>query len=298
MNVEDIRQVTAVMAIGALEEGVTVTGQAAVVETVGGTLSEIVDERRIQELPLNGRDPLQLQLLLPGVVTGPTSTAMWQQPGISVNGLRGISNNYMLDSGDNNDVLGGTAAIVPNPDALEEFTVQTSNFSAEYGRNMGAVINAVTKSGTNTFRGSAYNFIRNDAMDAKQFFAVEKGILRRSQYGATLGGPIARDNMFFFVAYEGLRLRQGESRSGLVVPTQAERNGDFSQSAVKPRDPNYRPVLSRQPDSTEPHGPGDHQLHGHLPAVAQCLRRPAHLQRADHQGRLAADEPRGFAADR
>ena len=237
LNVEDIRQVTAVMVIGALEEGVTVTGQAAVVETVGGTLSEIVDERRIQELPLNGRDPLQLQLLLPGVVTGPTSTAMWQQPGISVNGLRGISNNYMLDSGDNNDVLGGTAAIVPNPDALEEFTVQTSNFSAEYGRNMGAVINAVTKSGTNPLRGTAYDFLRNDSMDAKQFFALEKGMLRRSQYGGTAGGPIARDRMFFFAAFEGLRLRQGESRSNLVVPTLAERNGDFSQSSIKPRDP-------------------------------------------------------------
>ena len=205
LNVEDIRQVTAMMTIGALEEGVTVTGQAANVETIGGTLSEIVDERRIQELPLNGRDPLQLQLLLPGVVTGPSSTAMWQQPGISVNGLRGISNNYMLDSGDNNDVLGGTAAIVPNPDALEEFTVQTSNFSAEYGRNMGAVINAVTKSGTNRFRGSAYDFIRNDAMDAKQFFALEKGTLRRSQHGTTLGGPIKTDRMYFFFAYEGLR---------------------------------------------------------------------------------------------
>ena len=237
MNVEDIRQVTAVMAIGALEEGVTVTGQAAVVETVGGTLSEIVDERRIQELPLNGRDPLQLQLLLPGVVNGSGGTAMWQQPPISVNGLRGISNNYMLDSGDNNDVLGGTAAIVPNPDALEEFTVQTSNFSAEYGRNMGAVINAVTKSGTNSLRGSAYDFVRNDAMDAKQFFAIEKGMLRRSQYGGTLGGPINRDKMFFFAAFEGLKLRQGESRSSLIVPTPLERVGDFSQSAIKPRDP-------------------------------------------------------------
>ena len=237
LNVEDIRQVTAVMTIGALEEGVTVTGQAAVVETVGGTISEIVDERRIQELPLNGRDPLQLQLLLPGVVQGPSSTAMWQQPGISVNGLRGISNNYMLDSGDNNDVLGGTAAIVPNPDALEEFTVQTSNFSAEYGRNMGAVINAVTKSGTNSLRGSAYDFVRNDAMDSKQFFALEKGMLRRSQYGGTLGGPISRDRMFFFGAFEGLRLRQGEARSNLIVPTLLERSGDFSQSAVKPRDP-------------------------------------------------------------
>ena len=162
---------------------------------------------------------------------------MWQQPGISVNGLRGISNNYMLDSGDNNDVLGGTAAIVPNPDALEEFTVQTSNFSAEYGRNMGAVINAITKSGTNSLRGSAYDFVRNDAMDAKQFFALQKGMLRRSQYGGTLGGPISRDRMFFFAAFEGLRLRQGEARSNLIVPTELERNGDFSQSAIKPKDP-------------------------------------------------------------
>jgi outer membrane receptor protein involved in Fe transport len=240
LNVENIRQVTAVMALGALEEGITVTGQAAVVETVGGTLGEIVDERRIQELPLNGRNPLQLQVLLPGVVQAvgnAGSTAMWQMGGFSVNGLRGISNNYMLDSGDNNDVLGGTAAIVPNPDALEEFTVQTSNFSAEYGRNMGAVINAVTKSGTNRLHGSAYEFARHDAMDAKQFFAVEKGTLRRSQYGGTLGGPIVRDRMFYFGAFEGLRLRQGESRSNLVVPTALERNGDFSQSSLKPRDP-------------------------------------------------------------
>jgi len=237
LDVEDIRQVNVVMTIGPLAEGVTVSGTAGNVETVGGTLSEIVDERRIQELPLNGRDPLQLQLLLPGVVEGPSSTAMWQQKGISVHGLRGISNNYMLDSGDNNDVLGGTAAIVPNPDALEEFTVQTGNFSAEYGRNMGAVINAVTKSGTNAFHGSVYDFTRNDALDAKQFFAIQKGMLRRSQYGGTTGGPLRRDRIFFFLSYEGLRERQGASRSNLRVPTAAERSGDFSQSSIKPRDP-------------------------------------------------------------
>jgi Carboxypeptidase regulatory-like domain len=149
LDVEDIRQVNVVMAVGTVNEGVTVSGTAATVETVGGTLSQIVDERPIRELPLNGRDPLQLQVLLPGVVQGNGITTMQQEGGISVHGLRGISNNYMLDSGDNNDALGGTAAIVQNPDALEEFTVQTSNFGAQYGRNMGAIINAVTKSGTN-----------------------------------------------------------------------------------------------------------------------------------------------------
>lgn len=240
LNVEDIQQINVVLQIGQLSDEVSVSALASQVETVGGTISEIVDERRIRELPLNGRDPLQLQLLLPGVVEGrgsAASTAMWQQPGISVHGLRGISNNYMLDSGDNNDVLGGTAAIVPNPDALEEFTVQTSNFSAQYGRNMGAVINAVTKSGTNQFMGSGYEFVRNDAFDAKQFFALEKGKLRRNQFGGSLGGPIIRDRTFFFFASEGLRERRGESRSNLIVPTAAERRGDFSQSSIKPRDP-------------------------------------------------------------
>jgi outer membrane receptor protein involved in Fe transport len=237
LDVEDIRQVTIVMEVGAVEEGITVVGASATVETVGGTLSQIVDERRIRELPLNGRDPLQLQLLLPGVVQGNGATTMQQQGGISVHGLRGISNNYMLDSGDNNDVLGGVAAIVPNPDALEEFTVQTSNFGAQYGRNMGAIINAVTKSGTNQFHGSAYDFTRNDALDAKQFFALEKGELKRYQYGGTTGGPIKRDRAFFFAAYQGLNEDKGESRSNLTVPTAAERRGDFSQSSIKPRDP-------------------------------------------------------------
>jgi outer membrane receptor protein involved in Fe transport len=247
LNVEDVRQVNVVMSVGQISDAVTVSGAALKIETVGGALSEIVDERRIRELPLNGRDPLQLQLLLPGVVPGPGTTTMQQQGGIAVHGLRGISNNYMLDGGDNNDALGGVAAIVPNPDALEEFTVLTSNFSAEYGRNMGAVINAVTKSGTNQLRGSLYEFLRNDALDAKQFFALEKGKLRRNQFGGTVGGPVARDRTFFFFAYEGLRERKGVSTSNLVVPTTAERAGDFSQSSVKPRDPlTGQPFLNNQ----------------------------------------------------
>src|SRR4030095_6060035 len=237
LDVEDIRQVNVVMAVGAVNEGVTVSGISPTVETVGGTLSQIVDERRIRELPLNGRDPLQLQVLRPGVVQGNGFTTMQQEGGISVHGLRGISNNYMLDSGDNNDVLGGVAAVVPHPDALEASTVQTSNFGAQYGRNMGAIINAVTKSGTNKFSGGAYDFTRHDALDSRQFFALQKGELKRSQYGGTLGGPIRRDRAFFFFAYQGLNERKGESRSNLNVPTAAERRGDFSQSSLKPRDP-------------------------------------------------------------
>ena len=237
LSADDIRQVNVVMAVGEFSNAVTVSAVSTEVQTVGGGLSAVVDEQRIRELPLNGRNPMQLQLLLPGVVEGTGSNRSAQQAPISVHGLRGIANNYMLDGGDNNDPLMGVAAITPNPDALEEFAVQTSNFSAEYGRNMGAAINAVTKSGTNQFRGSGYEFVRNDAFDAKNFFATNKGKLRRNHFGATLGGPIVRDRAFFFGAYEGLRESTGVTQSNLIVPTDAERRGDFSQSVQKPRDP-------------------------------------------------------------
>jgi hypothetical protein len=208
LDADDIRQVNVEMAIGEFSDVLTVTAAAMQVQTVGGSLSGVVDEKRISELPLNGRDPLQLQLLLPGVVVGNGSNRTNKEAAISVHGLRGISNNYMLDGGDNNDALMG---------------VQTSNFSAEFGRNMGAVINAVTKSGTNMFKGSLYEFARNDAFDAKDFFAVKKGKLQRDHFGGTLGGPIVPAHTFFFAAYEGLREQTGVTTSNLITPTAAER---------------------------------------------------------------------------
>ena len=237
LDADDIRQINVVMTIGALTDVLTVRAAEIQVQTVGGSLSAVVDEKRISELPLNGRDALQLQLLLPGIVVGNGSNRTSKEAAIAVHGLRGTTNNYMLDGGDNNDQLMGVASIIPNPDALEEFSVQTSNFSAEFGRNMGAVINAVTKSGTNAFKGSLYEFLRDDAFDAKDFFAVEKGKLQRDHFGGTVGGPVARDRMFFFAAYEGLREETGATRSNVIVPTAAERAGDFSQSVQKPRDP-------------------------------------------------------------
>ena len=187
LDADQSRQVTVVLEVGQVTESITVTGAVAEVETVGGTLKEIVDERRITELPLNGRNPVQLILLVPGVVSGPGSSSLNQNGGLAVNGARAVSNNYLLDGGDNNDPQQNVAAIMPNPDALEEFSVLTNNFSAEYGRNMGAIVNAVTKSGTNEFNGSAYEFVRNDILDARSFFGLEKGKLRRNQYGGTFG---------------------------------------------------------------------------------------------------------------
>ncbi|MBI3698537.1 MAG: TonB-dependent receptor, partial [Acidobacteria bacterium] len=237
LDADQSRQVTVSLEVGSTTESLTVVGSVAQVETVSGVLREVVDEKRIAELPLNGRNPVQLLLLVPGVVTGPASGSLSRNTGIAVNGARATSTNYLLDGGDNNDPQEGVAAVTPNPDALEEFSVLTNNFSAEYGRSSGAVVNAVTKSGTNHFHGSAYEFLRNDVLDARSFFGLTKGKLRRNQFGASAGGPVIRNRAFFFGSYEGLRERRGGTVSNLFVPTDAERNGDFSASGIKPRDP-------------------------------------------------------------
>ncbi|MBK5292681.1 MAG: TonB-dependent receptor, partial [Acidobacteriia bacterium] len=175
--------------------------------------------------------------LVPGAVSSPGGATLNRNDAISVNGGRGTATNYMLDGGDNNDPQQNVGAVLPNPDALEEFSVLTNNFSAEYGRNSGAVVNAVTKAGTNQLHGALWEFLRNDALDARSFFGISKSKLRRNQFGGAAGGPIIRNKAFFFGSYEGVRQSTGTTRSGLVVPTAAERTGDFSQSAQKPRDP-------------------------------------------------------------
>jgi outer membrane receptor protein involved in Fe transport len=242
LDADQSRTVTVVMEVGATTESVTVSGAVAQVDTVNATIREVVDQKRISELPLNGRNPVQLVLLVPGAVTAPASGSLSRNAGIAVNGGRGTGTNYMLDGGDNNDPQENVSAVTPNPDALEEFSVQTNNFSAEYGRNGGAVVNAITKGGTNEFHGSAWEFIRNDAMDARSFFAISKGKLRRNQFGYSAGGPVLRNKLFFFTSYEGVRERQGSTVSNLVVPTDLERRGDYSASTQRPRDP-----LTNQP---------------------------------------------------
>ncbi|MEZ5356900.1 MAG: carboxypeptidase regulatory-like domain-containing protein [Bryobacteraceae bacterium] len=239
LDADQSRGVTVLLDLGSTAESVTVSGAVSQVDTVTATIREVVDEKRISELPLNGRNPLQLVLLVPGAVSAPGGGALNRNDGIAVNGGRGTSTNYMLDGGDNNDPQQNVAAVVPNPDALEEFSVQTNNFSAEYGRNSGAVVNAVTKSGTNALHGSLWEFIRNDALDARSYFGISKSKLRRNQFGGAVGGPIIRNKAFFFGSYEGVRQRTGTTRSNLVVPTSAERQGDFTASAAnrRPRDP-------------------------------------------------------------
>ncbi|MCC6858006.1 MAG: TonB-dependent receptor, partial [Bryobacterales bacterium] len=237
LNADQSREVTVRLAVGAITESVTVSGAVSQVDTVAATIREVVDTKRISELPLNGRNPLQLVLLVPGAVSASGATTLNRNDAISVSGGRGTATNYMLDGGDNNDPQQNVAAVVPNPDALEEFSVLTNNFSAEYGRSSGAVVNAVTKAGTNEFRGSLWEFLRNDALDSRSFFGTTKNKLRRNQFGAAVGGPIVKNKAFFFGSYEGVRQRTGETRSNLVVPTADERAGNFANSAQRPRDP-------------------------------------------------------------
>ena len=199
--------------VGALTEVVTVVSQAALVNTEEGRISSLVDEKRVSELPLNGRNVFQLIELQPGAVSNPGGVVLGGSAGGNsafVNGQRNRANNFMLDGTDNNDQFtAGRPAVNPNVDMIQEFRVLANNFSAEFGRNSASVVNVVTKSGTNSLHGTAYEFLRNDALDAKAVFAARKDPLKFNQFGATTGGPIKRDRTFFFASYEGLRQTRG-----------------------------------------------------------------------------------------
>src|SRR6266478_1706093 len=218
--------------LGGSTEIVEVTGAPPLVDTTSTQLGAVVGERAVSELPLAQRDAYQLLQLQPGVQSqvGLDTVYGSDRAGVvSVNGGRGRDNNFTVNGGDGNDQFAGLPAIQPSPDAIAEFRILTNTFDAEYGRNSGAVVNVVTKSGANDIHGSAYEFFRNNKLNAKGFFDTTKLDYLQSQFGATLGGPIKKDKTFFFVTYEGDRIRRGSSGDTVNVPTLAERNGDFSE---------------------------------------------------------------------
>ena len=180
------------------------------------------------------RDTYQLLQLQPGV-TGVGGADLFygsdQAGAVSVNGGRGRSNNFSVNGGDANDLFVNAPGIQPSPDAIDEFRVITNTFDAEYGRNSGAVINVVTKSGTNDYHGSIYTYVRNQAMDSKGYFDLATPDDSQLQFGATIGGPIRKNKTFYFVSYEGRQLRKGISSDRVQVPTQQERNGVFDDSS-------------------------------------------------------------------
>lgn len=228
------------LSLAAAAESVTVTADALQVNTVNAMGGGLVARRQIEELPLNGRNFIQLGTLVPGAVPLPSRYEVQGiQParnGFAVNGLRTQSNGFLLDGVTNNDPNFNGFVLTPPPDALEQFRIVTGTFSAEYGNSAGSTVNAVTRSGTNELHGRLWNFLRNDALDAREFFARSRPPLRQNQFGGTLGGPLRRNRAFFFGYFEGLESRTGTTQN-VVVPTAAERTGDFSASSQPPRDP-------------------------------------------------------------
>lgn len=237
------------MAVGAVNVKVEVKAKTADVETVDPTLGQSVTGRTLINMPLNGRDVLDLALLQPGVTESNDDNSA---PGnFSIAGGRTDSVTYLLDGGLNNDLLDNSRLLDPNPDTVAEFRLLTNNYTAEYGRNGGGIISVVTKSGTNQFHGSAFEFLRNKAFDANDYFNIINGLprddLKQNQFGGTLGGPILKDRFFFFAAYQGQR--QVDSQPSVENPTftPAELNGDFSAANNGAPDPNVAAFLAANP---------------------------------------------------
>ncbi|MBK7931451.1 MAG: TonB-dependent receptor [Bryobacterales bacterium] len=227
------------MEIGAVTEQIEVTANVAQLNTVEASRGQVIENRRIVEMPLNGRNYNQLALLSAGAVQ-PLAGARME--GFSVNGMRVTQNNFQLDGVDNNGIeLAGaqrrSEMVQPSIDAIQEFKVQTNSYAAEYGRAMGAVVNVTTKSGTNDIHGTAFEFLRNEKLDAKNFFDnpnTPKPPFKRNQYGLTLGGPIfipkivdGRNRFFFFGDFESTRIRESTTTTS-TIPTAGMRSGDFS----------------------------------------------------------------------
>jgi len=208
---------------------------APLVETASTQLGAIVNSRAVVNLPLNARDTYQLLQLQPGVQSqqGYDLFAGSENAGVvSVNGGRGRANNFNVNGGDANDQFTGVPAIQPTPDAIEEFRVLTNTFDPEYGRNSGSIVNVVTKSGTNEFHGSAFEFFRNRDLNTRGFFDTEKPKFNQNQFGGTVGGPVIKNRTYIFVSAEDRQIRQGISSDLVIVPSAAERNGDFSGAAA------------------------------------------------------------------
>jgi len=241
LNVQDRVRVDFTLQVGSVNEQMTVDDAAPLLQSESSALGTVIQSQQITDLPLNGRDYAQLAVLTTGVtrilesgsgIDRSVSPANHNAGGaFSVNGVRGLLNSYILDGIDNNsNDYGAWNVVKTTVDAVEEFKVQTSNYSAEFGRSGGAVINATTKSGTNSFHGTAFEFLRNSALDTRGFFEPKdnkKAPFRQNQFGFTFGGPIKRNKLFFFTDYQGTRI--GTSATNIsTVPTPAEINGDFS----------------------------------------------------------------------
>ena len=223
-------RVDVALKVGQESQTVEVVANAVQVDTTSAVLGKVENQRMINDLPLVDRDTLQLGLLQAGVFN-PDQDDSSGNP-FSVSGQRSESLTFLLDGANNTDFLGNNIVVSPNPDAVEEFKILTNNYDAQYGRTSGGIVNQVTKSGTNDFHGDAFEFIRNDVLNARDYFlppSQPKAAFKRNVFGATTGGPIKKDKTFFFLAYQGARRREGDTSQELTVLDQPERGGNFGE---------------------------------------------------------------------
>lgn len=238
LDVSQQRQVDITFEVGTIQDHIEVSASAVAVETASTQLGQVVDERRLLELPLNGRSYIDLLALQPGVAPSSTGSGASRTVSgelsagnLSVNGNREMANSFLVNGGDVSEAMGLGTQVIPNLDSVAEFRLITNSFDAEYGKFSGGVMNSITKSGTNGFHGSAFEFVRNTDMDARSFFDPAPADLKRNQFGYAAGGPAIKNKVFWFTDYQGTREIQGVGGS-LVnnLPTTAQRSGNFSPS--------------------------------------------------------------------
>ena len=240
LQVDQHARLDVTMKVGNVTERVTVAATTPVVSTESAAVGQVIGNKNIVDLPLNGRNFTQLATLLPNAVVQTQGTAGSTM--VSVSGGRIGKTEYLLDGISINEQLFDGVAIRPSVDAIQEFKLVSNSFSAEYGRG-NAVMNATIKAGTNELHGVVYEFLRNDKLDARNTFLPSKAAYRQNQFGAAAGGRIITDQTFFFLNYEGTRIRQGRAFNP-VVPTDAFRNGDFSALPTPLRDPTTQAPLA------------------------------------------------------
>jgi hypothetical protein len=254
-------RVDASLEVGAISEQIEISADAVHVETQSTQMGQVIDSKRIEAVPLNGRSYTDLLALQPGV--SPYLSSDTQTPGISdrspsgglnsgnqsVNGQRETANGFMVNGSNVEEGKNNGAAVIPNLDSIAEFRIITNNFDAEYGNYSGGQINVVTKSGTNQFHGSGFEFLRNTILDASQYFTSSVPVFQQHQFGGTFGGPVRKDKTFFFLDYQGQRQKQS-SPATTQLPSGANFGGDFSDSASSltgsVNGPNFAGILNQR----------------------------------------------------
>lgn len=277
--------VNAVLKVGATSDTVVVTADAPQVDTSTGTLSQVMGGKQVNDLPLNGRNAAALTTLVAGVVAAPSGASDQGNTktfpvvvNVSVNGTRANQTSYLLDGGNNVDEYTNVNAPFPFPDALQEFSVQTSNYAAEYGQNAGGVVNVITKSGTNAYHGDLFEYVRNRVFNARNYFAATVDPLKRNQFGGTFGGPIGIPGLwkaqkaFFFTGYQKTIVRtQAAGTTSLTLPTTDNANGLFTGMVIDPQTGSPFPYNAATNTTTIPTTRFDHAsvaLLQYLPAAS------------------------------